>query len=114
MSILSDTLLANENLKFNKCVVNRVYNKTDKEKRPVMYVYVDSNDVGKKFYFANKEERKFEQLSQEGFTSKFECYEEDLKNSKGIRPWENVENKIEKIDLTKNSGYKVAMEGEER
>ncbi len=43
MSILSDVLLSNENLRFNKCVVDRVYNRTDKEKRPIMFVYIDSN-----------------------------------------------------------------------
>lgn len=80
MSILRDVLLNNENLRFNKCVVNRVYNKTDKEKRPILYVYINSNELGEKFYFANKDEGQFVGLSQEEFTKQFECYEEDLKN----------------------------------
>lgn len=82
MSILSDVLLSNENLRFNKCVVNRVYNRTDKEKRPILFVYIDSNELGKKFYFANKDEGQFVGLSQEEFTKQFECYEEDLKKHK--------------------------------
>lgn len=82
MSILSDALLSNENLRFNKCVVNRVYNRTDKEKRPILFVYIDSNELGQKFYFANKDEGKFVGLSQEEFIKQFECYEEDLKKHK--------------------------------
>jgi hypothetical protein len=82
MSILSDILLSNENLRFNKCVVDRVYNRTDKKKRPIMFVYIDSNELGKKFYFANKDEGQFLGLTQEEFTKQFECYEEDLKKHK--------------------------------
>lgn len=82
MSILSDVLLSNENLRFNKCVVDRVYNRTDKEKRPIMFVYIDSNELGKRFYFANKDEGQFVGLTQEEFTEQFECYEEDLKKHK--------------------------------
>lgn len=43
MSILSNILLNNENLNFNKCVVNRVFKKDDIEKRPVLYVYINSD-----------------------------------------------------------------------
>ena len=82
MSILSDVLLSNENLRFNKCVVNRVYNRTDKEKRPILYVYINSNELGNKFYFANKDEGQFVGLSQEEFIKQFECYEEDKKKHK--------------------------------
>lgn len=82
MSILSDVLLSNENLRFNKCVVDRVYNRTDKEKRPIMFVYIDSNELGKRFYFANKDEGQLVGLTQEEFTEQFECYEEDLKKHK--------------------------------
>ncbi|MBQ2938109.1 MAG: hypothetical protein IJE05_04455 [Clostridia bacterium] len=82
MSILSDILLNNENLKFNKCVVNRVYNRTDKEKRPILFVYIDSNELGKNFYFADKDRGQFVELPQEEFTKQFECYQEDLENYK--------------------------------
>lgn len=40
MNILKDILLSNENLEFNKCVVNRVYERMDKEKRPILYVFI--------------------------------------------------------------------------
>ena len=82
MSILSDVLLSNENLKFNKCVVDRVYNRKDEGKRPIMFVYIDSDELGKKFYFANKDEGQFVGLAQEEFIEQFECYEEDLKKYK--------------------------------
>ena len=82
MSILSDVLLNNENLKFNRCITNRVYNRTDEEKRPIIFVYIDSNELGKKFYFANKDEGQFVGLSQEQFTKQFECYENDLMMNK--------------------------------
>ena len=84
MSILSDVLLSNENLKFNKCVVNRVYNRTDKEKRPILFVYIDSNELGSKFFFANND-GEFLELPQEEFIKRFECYEEDLKKHNRIQ-----------------------------
>lgn len=78
MSIISDILLYNKNFKFEKCCVNRVYDKADKEKRPVLYVYIASKELGKKFYYANKENGKFVELPQEEFLEKFECYDKDL------------------------------------
>lgn len=84
MSILSYVLLSNKNLKFNKCVVNRVYNRTDKEKRPILFVYIDSNELGSKFFFANND-GEFLELPQEEFIKRFECYEEDLKMQNRIQ-----------------------------
>lgn len=82
MSILSDVLLNNKNLRFSKCVVNRVYNRKDKEKRTIIFVYIDLNELGQKFYFANKDKGQFVELSQEEFTKQFDFYEEDLKKHK--------------------------------
>ena len=82
MSILKDILLSNGNIQFNRCVVNRVYTRTDKRKRPVMYVFIDSDEIGKKFYVANKEQGRFIGLSQEEFIKQFECYETDLEKNK--------------------------------
>ena len=78
MSILKDVLLSNKNMKFNKCVVNRVYDKTDEEKKSVLYVYIDSDELGEKFYFADKSKGIFSELTHEQFIGKFECYERDL------------------------------------
>ena len=110
MSILSGALLDNENLKFNKCVVDRVYDKEDKEKRPVMFVYIDSDELGSKFYFANKEEEKMQELPPEKFKEKFECYEYDLIKRDGRRPWEFKEQENIDIDLSRSSGKIVAEE----
>ncbi len=114
MGILSNILLKNEKLKFSKCVVNRVYNKEDKEKRPNLYVYIDLDELGKRFYYADKSTGQFVQLSQEEFTQQFECYQEDLNLSKGVRPWETKEQFKEEIDLSKSSGTIIAKEEEER
>ena len=78
-----------DKLKANRCVVNRVYDKTDKDKNAVVYVYLDSKVSGKNFFFADKNKGQFVQLSQEEFINRFECYEKDLKNLGGIRPWED-------------------------
>lgn len=82
MSILKDVLLNNENLRFNKCVVNRVYDRADKGKEPVLFVYIDSDELGQKFYSADKTKGQFVELPKEDFTKQFECYEEDLKKYK--------------------------------
>lgn len=76
MKVLSDVLLDNENLDFNRCIVNRVYDREDKDKRPVMYVYIDSDEIGKKFYVPNNE-GDFLELEEEEFIKKYECYEID-------------------------------------
>lgn len=114
MSALSGILLNHPNLRFNKCVVNRVYDKNDEEKEAVLFVYIDSDELGKKFYFADKKEGKMKELPQPEFTKQFECYEEDLKRANGIRPWEVTEQEKEKIDLSKDSGKIIAEEGEGR
>ena len=112
MSIIKSVLLNNDHLSFDKCVVNRVYDRKDKDKTPFMFVYIASNEIGKKFYYANKVEGKFEELPQEEFIERFECYKEDLEKSNGIRPWESDEQEKEDIDLSKSSG-EIAEQKEE-
>ena len=75
---------------------------------------MDSNELGKKFYFASQEEGQFVGLSQEEFTEQFECYEEDLKRTNGLRPWEMMEQEKKEVDLSKSSGEIVAKEEAER
>ncbi len=114
MQILSQLLLKQKNMQFNKCVVNRVYDKSDEEKKVVLYVYVDSEELGKRFYVADKEKNKFVELPQEEFTRQFECYDQDLKKMNGVRPWETREQEKESEDLSKSSGKIVANGGQER
>lgn len=113
IKVLQGVLLNNNNLQFNRCVLKRVYERNDEDKKPVLYVYVDLPQTGKKFFFADKETCSFSELTQEEFERKFECYEHDLENNHGIRPWEEKEAKEEYEDLTKSSGRIVATEKEE-
>ena len=83
------------NINFNRCVVNRVYERDDENKEPVLYVYADLPEVGKKFYFADKETNKFVGLPEKEFEQRFECYQKDLEKQNGHRPWEDIEEKQE-------------------
>lgn len=113
MSILQSTLLDSESLKYEKCVVNRVYNKSDNDKRPITYVYINFEGLGEKFYYADKEKGAFLYISKKEFIEQFECYENDLVKSNGTRPWEQSEQIEEKVDLARSSGTIIAQEEEE-
>lgn len=115
MSILSDLILDNEFLKYDKCEVNRVYNKSDKDKRPITFVYINFEELGEKFYYADKEKGEFIYISKEEFLEQFECYKADLEKSNGIRPWEQPRDTKKQIDLASSSGtvaVAVQKEGE--
>lgn len=99
--VLKKVFLANENLRFNKCVVNRVYDRKDKNRKAVLYVYTDLHKVGKKFYYADKGSGQFIELSQEKFEEKFECYDYDLYDLKEVRPWENSEKQEKSKGVTR-------------
>ena len=110
-SIISSILLNNESMKFNKCVVNRVFNKEDVKKSPILYVYYDTGDNKQNFFVANKETGKFEEVEAEVFKKKYECYSMDIQKNNGIRPWEPGANKQE-INLNNSSG--TILQGDER
>lgn len=114
MSILSDLILDNEFLKYDKCEVNRVYNKSDKDKRPITFVYINFEELGEKFYYANKEKGEFIYISKEEFLEQFECYKADLEKSNGIRPWEQPRDTKKQIDLASSSGTVAGQEEGER
>lgn len=114
MAILKDILLDNEDYKFNKCVVNRVYNRSDDSKRPVMYVYIKSDELGERFYYADKQRGTFINLSKDEFLSLFECYEKDLQKNNGIRPWEESIQEEKKTNLETSSGKIVVYNEEDR
>lgn len=113
-SIISGILLDNENFKYEKCVIKRVYKREDKGKMANLYVYADFGKDGRVFYVADKETGKFIELSQKEFEEKYECYQADLDRSGGIRPWESTEKTVETNNLAQSSGKVVACEGEER
>ena len=112
--VLSSILLNNKNLKFNKCVVKRVYKRNDKKKRPILYIYINSNEIGKKFYYASEEKGKFVELPQKEFLEKFECYKSDLKKENGFRPWESENMEKNNDDLSQDSGKIVVEEEQEK
>lgn len=114
MEILSTIILNHENLNFDRCVVKRVYNKDDEEMRPILYVFVQLEDGKKIFYFADKENKRFEELTQKKFEERFECYDIDMDVYEGYRPWDdNVNIEITK-DLNTSSGTVTIQEGEEK
>ncbi len=115
MRVLKDILLNDKNFNFNKCVIHRVYHKQDEKKRPVLYVYLNSNELGKKFYFADKTAGQFIELPQEEFTKQFECYEEDLERANGVRPWKLEEQEKQDVNLSRSSvASEKSEKGEER
>ena len=122
--IIADDLLYDENLQFDRLVVKKVFDKQDKEKRPVMYVYIESEELGRRFYYADKDKGQMIELPEEEFIKRFECYDMDLEKSNGVRPWEESKEKEqeqEEVDLSRSSGMVAAnksldsySEGDER
>ena len=54
-----------------------------------VYVYIDTDETGKKFYFADKEKGQFMELPQNEFIQQFECYEQDLEKCNRIKTMGN-------------------------
>ena len=93
-----------DEVEFDKGAVNRVYDKRDEERKPILYVYIESEEFGRKFYYADKEKGQMVELPEEEFIKRFECYDMDLEKSNGVRPWESKEKEQEKVDLSRSSG----------
>lgn len=104
MTILSGVMLNQENINFEKCVVNRVYERQDDSKNPILYVYLDIPERGKIFYYADKTDRGFNELTQKQFEEKFECFDTDLQKNDGVRPWDDKSNEKSIQDLSTSSG----------
>lgn len=114
MGVLQGNILGNDKLKFNKCVVKRVYDRKDENKRPVLYVYIDLPEEGTVFYVADKEEGKFVEYAQIDFELKFECYEEDIEKDQGHRPWEKGVIEVRKDPTKAQEERMIADEGDGR
>ena len=91
MLMLRTISFNNQNLKFKKCVINRVYEKEDESKTPVMFVYFDSKEFGRKFYYADKAQGQFIEMPTKEFEKRFECYDKDLEKNHGHKLWEEEE-----------------------
>lgn len=88
----------NQTLNYKKCIVSRVFDKSDEAKKTVLFAYFDLGNKGKRFYYADKEKAEFIGLSQENFEKRFDCYESDLKDDK--RLWEQEEQKEENLETS--------------
>ncbi len=91
MSVLSGISFNQDNLKFNKCSINRVYEKNDKDKKAKMYVYVNLKEGKEVFYCVDDKENKFTDLDRETFENRFSVYDKDLEKYSGIKPWDTVD-----------------------
>ena len=111
---LVHSILDDENFNCDKCVIERVYKKDDKEKMANLYVYADFGKDGRVFYVADREKGEFIKLEQKEFEEQYECYQMDLDRSGGIRPWQSIEKIADTKSLYQSSGRAVACEGEER
>lgn len=112
--ILQCVALNQRNLQLDRCVVSRVYARDDSSKRPVLYVYADLPETGKKFYFVDAQRVEFIETTQKEFEAKFECYEKDLEKTEGHRPWKDTPEINKQEKLAHSSGKDVAQEGEGR
>lgn len=102
-SILEGNILREtENFKFNRCVINRVYNKDDPSKKANLFVYFESEDGTSIFYLADREQGDFVKMEQKEFEEQYECYEADKEKHNGKKIWESTE--IHKKDKNTSSG----------
>ncbi len=105
-NILKEISLNQKNQNYQRCIVKRVYERKDPEKRPVLYVYVELPSDGKKFYYADQTQKKFIELPQKEFEEKFACYQMDLEKEGGI-PWKQKAEKTKEETAAKvSSNYK--------
>lgn len=77
--VLASMIDSTKNLEFNKCIINRVFDRSDKKKEPVLYVYANFREGTKRFWVADKDLHGFVSISEQKFEEKFKCYDEDLK-----------------------------------
>jgi len=111
--ILSDILLNHPEMNFKRIVINRVYNKNDKKKTPAIYIYCDLDDEKNIFFVSEPGSGTFSKMNKEDFIKCYDCYEYDLKEAKGIRPWEKGAIDIEK-DINNSSVIATEREGDEK
>ena len=107
-SLLSLYILRKKEMPFEKCEIKRVYDKSDKEKNAIMYVYCDMGKEGKSFFVPQNGE--FKEMEIQEFSKQYECYQADINKNKGLRFWES---RVQNIEMTENN-KKAFEEGEER
>lgn len=110
--ILANNLFNNELFEYNRCVINRVYKKSDTNKRPVIFVYLESDKIGERFYYADANKKQFVELSYNEFLEQFECYENDIQNNNGKKLWETSEQNKKEIELSTTTNSDTQSEEE--
>ena len=113
ISILAGNILDHPEMDFEKIVVNRVYNRNDENKKPLVYIYCEMENEKNVFYVAEPAIGEFIKLNKQNFIENYECYEEDMKKTQGLRPWEKGAIDVEK-DLNQTSGKVADKEEGER
>lgn len=109
MNVIESIFIKNDIPDIDRYVVNRVYNKNDKEKKPELFIYTNNSMEQKDiFYVINKNSGKFTSMSKEDFIKQYDCYNTDLENNDGLRFWEQKDSK-EMIQKTSDSSEE-AME----
>lgn len=114
LGILGEIIIENKNLQFDECILGRVYEKNDKTKQPVLYLYINLSQEGRRFYFADKENKEFTELDQKDFEKRFECYEQDIERNNGIKPWKKRLEEHIIGDLSKKPEEISNKKGEDR
>ena len=85
-------------LSSKKFVINRVYDRSDEEKKAVVFVYCNFQNEGKKFFYLDKDKGKFLNLTQKDFEERFECYQSDIKENNGYRLWDDNDQQVHEKD----------------
>lgn len=91
IDILELVLLNHKNLTFNNTIVNRVYDRRDESKTPILFVYIDSDTFGKKGFLADKNKGQFVEITEKEFQENYACYKEDLLKNSKLMPWQRQE-----------------------
>lgn len=87
----------------NKCIIDRAYRKSDIKKNPIIYSYLNLDELGEVFYCIAKSTDGFIKMSKDNFEKNFSCYEEDLiAKYNGKNPWDvkEVVSKEERLEAS--------------
>lgn len=84
-----------EGFQYEKCIINRVYKKSDGEKRANLFIYFELRDGKTIFYVADKDNGEFIKMTQLEFEQQYECYDTDKEKNNGKKYWEMNEKNTE-------------------
>lgn len=88
---LVTVMKSTENFNYNRCVINRVYSKSDNSKKANLFVYFELEDGTTKVYIADKNQGQFIEMGMKEFEEQYDCYDRDKEKNKGKKLWESTE-----------------------